>query len=209
MIRGVIFDYDGVICDSFVQSANANRAVMRHFGLKFSLTLFREHHVDWREFYRMSGVQEKLIESIPSIWNAEMKKQEHAKYYTGIPIAIRELARSRKLAIVSNNLESRICDDLKRNRLLGVFGAIIGYETGAGRLKPDPASVKMAMKKLKIKPSETCLIGDTHQDIETAKRAGIRCIAVTYGYQPRRMLDGADTYARSPNELAGIVEDLG
>ena len=47
--------------------------------------------------------------------------------------------------------------------------------------KPNPDIVKAALEKGRLRAAETILIGDTPYDVESAKRAGVRVIAVRCG----------------------------
>lgn len=48
---------------------------------------------------------------------------------------------------------------------------------GAKMLKPDPKIFKLALKKLKVRPSEAVMVGDTYQDdVLVAKKVGMNAI---------------------------------
>lgn len=48
--------------------------------------------------------------------------------------------------------------------------------------KPSPMPLLHACTTQQIAPENTVMIGDSRHDIGAAKAAGIRCVAVTYGY---------------------------
>ncbi|MDR1388214.1 MAG: HAD-IA family hydrolase [Propionibacteriaceae bacterium] len=50
------------------------------------------------------------------------------------------------------------------------------------RPKPDPYCVELILGRLGVAPERALLVGDTMTDIGTARNAGLRAIAVTYGY---------------------------
>jgi phosphoglycolate phosphatase len=79
------------------------------------------------------------------------------------------------------------------------FAAVLGLRPGAPP-KPDPSGALELAATLGVAPGECLIIGDSTMDIDTAKRAGMRSIAVTWGYHdaPRLMAAGAD----------GIAEDV-
>lgn len=86
-----------------------------------------------------------------------------------------------KKAIVTNKPHALTMKILKKLGLDGYFDLIIG-EGGKFPRKPDPASVRFVMRKLKISPKRTAFVGDSRIDRDTAKNAGIKFVHVSYGY---------------------------
>jgi phosphoglycolate phosphatase len=78
--------------------------------------------------------------------------------------------------------------------MLEYMGIMHHFETLVGREdvvcpKPHPEPVLKAVSKLKADKNRCWLIGDTPMDMEAAKAAGIKSIAVTCGYAPRESLE--------------------
>ena len=100
-----------------------------------------------------------------------------------------------------------ICILLQMN---GVFAdtvqVAIGEHEGVRR-KPEPDMVYEALRRLGVEPAEAVYVGDSDVDVETARRAGLSCISVLWGFRDREFLDGhgAMLYAASPAEVAGLV----
>ena len=84
---------------------------------------------------------------------------------------------------------------------------IVGSETVKER-KPSPLPVCHVLSVLGISPEEAVIVGDSNFDIEAGKSAGIKTIAVTYGYRPRSCCWGADFIINSMTELPGILKIL-
>jgi len=51
----------------------------------------------------------------------------------------------------------------------------------AGASKPDPDIVSAALRQAKLPPAAAVMVGDTPYDIEAAKRAGVKTIALRCG----------------------------
>ena len=84
-----------------------------------------------------------------------------------------------------------------------VAGAIDGV-----RLKPHPDSLLSMLSTLGFTPSETVYVGDSQQDILTAKNASVsRCISVTWGFRSREQLisAGADCLVHTSYELLNKI----
>ena len=61
------------------------------------------------------------------------------------------------------------------------------------------------MEKLDTRPYESMIVGDSSFDIEAGKKAGIKTVAVTYGYRERHYLQGADYMIDSLKDLASLI----
>ena len=73
--------------------------------------------------------------------------------------------------------------------------------------KPDKAMAIHALRTLKVKNSETFMIGDTVYDITMGKNAKINTVGVTWGYNSKEELHhaNADHIIHDPNELVEIL----
>jgi len=71
--------------------------------------------------------------------------------------------------------------------------------------KPQPDVYIEAAKRLNMPPANCVVIEDAPSGIEAAKRAGMRCVAITAPYVAAEMLEGADFIVGS---LAEITIDV-
>ena len=210
MIKAIIFDFDGVIADTEMAIFNTNKKIMDIFGKKSSMTFeeYRRQITNWKEMYKKIGFTEEELAKVPDIFLAEiMKMDKDIHIFDGVENLLRTLRKKFKMAIVSNGDKRRIKHQLDANNLTGCFDIII--DLTAEKHKPDPHQMIVCMNALDVSPQETCVIGDSTDDILAAKRAGVaKIIAVTYGYQPKEMLMGADVLVDTPQELLAILEAL-
>jgi len=72
-------------------------------------------------------------------------------------------------------------------------------------LKPHPASLLLAAEKLRLPPADCVYVGDDLRDIQAARAAGMRCVAVEYGYHgvdnPGPRAWNADAVISRPEQL--------
>ena len=76
------------------------------------------------------------------------------------------------------------------------------------RLKPAPDSLLSILSVLDVDPSETVYIGDSDQDIMTAKNALLGgCISVTWGFRSREELisSGATKLVDYPSDIIKMI----
>jgi phosphoglycolate phosphatase-like HAD superfamily hydrolase len=57
------------------------------------------------------------------------------------------------------------------------------------------------LKKLSCGPDEAVMVGDSNYDIEAGRTAGVRTVAVSYGYRPISLLKDADFIIDNIKEL--------
>jgi phosphoglycolate phosphatase len=74
--------------------------------------------------------------------------------------------------------------------------------------KPAPGPLLHLCKLLRTAPESTVMVGDGAQDIECARRAGMRCVAVDSGFSSRDRLLAArpDVMLRSLAELPEVIK---
>ena len=127
---------------------------------------------------------------------------DETRPYEGIPELVRALGeRGCRTAVVSNKPDDAV-QKLNRDHFEGVFDYAIG-ESAAYARKPEPDMVLKALEVLGVSPEEAVYIGDTEIDLETARRCGMDCICVTWGFRTREFLaaHGAARIVDHPLEI--------
>lgn len=83
---------------------------------------------------------------------------------------------------------------------------IIGGDT-AGHLKPHPAPLLAAAKHINVAPQACIYVGDDERDIQAGRAAGMRTVAVRFGYlngsNPETW--GADNIVSTPAEIEKLL----
>ena len=82
----------------------------------------------------------------------------------------------------------------------------IGERDGIKR-KPAPDTVEQALRELDSTKEESVYVGDSEVDLQTAKNAGIPCIAVLWGFRDRAFLEekGATLFAERPEDIVEML----
>jgi phosphoglycolate phosphatase len=114
-----------------------------------------------------------------------------------IPV-VRALNRSHQLAILSSNEPGSIRRVL-RTAGLEMFDPI----DASFNLFGKSAKIRAFLKKTGIPKKELAYIGDEQRDIEACREAGIRCVAVSWGFDSRELLREA-----GPAQLIDRPEEL-
>lgn len=102
------------------------------------------------------------------------------KLFPGIAELLRELAtRGLRWGVVTNKA-TRFTQSILLSLKLKPDCVACGDTTP--HLKPHPASLLHAAEQLKLPPAECCYLGDDLRDMKAARAAGMRPIAVGWGY---------------------------
>ena len=72
-------------------------------------------------------------------------------------------------------------------------------------LKPNPASLLHAANELKLAPADCVYLGDDKRDIDAARAAGMRTVAVEWGYGSNLPAWNADAIIAQPMELLSRI----
>lgn len=127
----------------------------------------------------------------------------HTRLFPGMAELLEQLAaRCIAWGIVTNKA-TRFTRRLVQE--LGVAPACVVCGDSTPHLKPHPAPLLLAAERLELAPAKCLYVGDDLRDIQAARAAGMRCIAVEYGYHgtdnPGPAAWNADAIISHPSEL--------
>ncbi|WP_152205420.1 phosphoglycolate phosphatase [Marinobacter changyiensis] len=128
---------------------------------------------------------------------------QQAKVYDGVEIWLRALkSNGCRLGVVTNKPYA-FTDPLLRRMGLDRWFEVSVSGDSLPQKKPDPAPLLHAMCKLGGTPETTLMVGDSINDIQAARNAGMPVVAVRYGYTYGTPIDdlGADIVVDSLAEL--------
>lgn len=207
--RAILFDYNGVLINSFPITMLVYRTIADTFKLpkpKNAEGYRNLFESDWRAALRKMGVtQEKdIIYSEQTFKDISTHHREKLLLQPGTAPVLEKLKNHYQLAIVSNNFKEQISQRLSSLGIASYFTCIIDHTYG---IKPDPRPIHACLDKLDIAADEAVLIGDMTGDIEAGKSARLKkIVGVTYGYHPAHKLSGADVLINHAEELLYVVE---
>lgn len=110
--------------------------------------------------------------------------------------------RGLKWGIVTNKAERFAIPLLDLLHVGKRAACVIGGDT-AGKLKPHPDSLLAASRAISVLPEYCVYVGDDRRDVEAGRAAGMKTVAVTYGYLNGSAPEdwGADATIETPQEL--------
>jgi beta-phosphoglucomutase len=208
MLRGVIFDMDGVLVDSHPIHMRTWKRFLFSVGLSVD-----DHNMEFILEGRKQGdilrhFLGDLCEEQVSMYGEQKDKcyREESRAIEAMP-GVREFIEqldreSIKMAVAS-------CGGAKRvNHILDVLGlrkhfqvVVTGDDVSEG--KPDPAIFKIAAKRLNLDGESVLVIEDSVSGVQAAKAAGMKCLGIAVPRRAQNLLKaGADRVVSSFCELS-------
>jgi HAD superfamily hydrolase (TIGR01509 family) len=206
-IRGAILDVDGTLVDSNDAHARAWVDAFRQFG-------FDVPYEKVRPLIGMGGdnlLPEAIGVEKDSPTGEQLSKRRSALFKENYLHALRPFPGTRDLLkrMREEGLELAVASSAQEDELkplLKIAGAadLIDSKTSsddAESSKPDPDIIEAALRKLKMPPGDTLMLGDTPYDIEAAGRAGVKTVAFRCGGWDDEGLKGAIAIYDGPDDL--------
>lgn len=215
MKRLVIFDLDGTLLNTIADLGTATNHALSAEG-------YPTHALEAYPMMVGNGVSRLLERALPedhrTMANVERLREHFRSYYDqhladltrpypGIVELLGELQeRGVSLAVASNKYQEAV------TRLMEVFFPDVKWVAAEGNragmpTKPDPSIVFDILSIHPTPKAETLYVGDSGVDMETARRACIESVGVTWGFRPVSELRDhhADHIIYNPADILPIV----
>lgn len=211
----VIFDLDGTLLNTIDDLGNACNHALRSMD-------YPTHALISYNMMVGNGITKLIERALPdeartpeSITEARRRfvdyYNEHCcdatTPYPGIPELLAELTdRNVRIAVASNKYNSAVHKIIKHYFPNIPFAAIYGHLEGIPR-KPDPSIVFEVLTACPTPKSEVIYVGDSAVDIETARRACVDSVGVTWGFRSESELRKAyaDNIISDPDDLLPLL----
>lgn len=219
MIKAVIFDLDGTLCDTFADLQTAMNAMLRSFGwaersreelLRFINRGARNFVADSMPDGSHTSADDPIVTEALKKYNACYAEcvGEQTVPYPGMCEAVKELKKHYRLGVLSNKQDAfvkLIINDVFPGDFSSVHGNVDGIPT-----KPDPRSLDRLTTELDVKPEECVFVGDSDVDMRTGTNGGMIPLGVLWGYRGRDVLEaaGAKAFCETVADLPSVIAEL-
>lgn len=201
-IRAVLFDWDGTLLDSFHADSAAYLAMFQALGIKWGIAELERHYSpNWLRVYRAARLPRSRWEEADRLWQRFYRRHQPA-LLPGARRVVGQLSRRFTLGLVSSGDRLRVLRQLRQFRLSDFFAARVCSQDARHR-KPHPAPLRLALKRLQLEPEVCLYVGDAPEDIEMARRAGMRSVGVLGPFPTHRRLR-----AERPDALISAIAEL-
>jgi phosphoglycolate phosphatase len=185
MIKLIIFDYDGVIVDSFPNVYEVYKIICDRLGKQYPERIedFRKIYGNTSsECYENLGFSEEEKIRANLIFKEEILKKEPT-VFEGIADVLELLHKKHKLALLSSTYRNEVEQKLKKFGLLPFFDFIVARENHHTERFSKAEPIKKIISDLALEPEEVLLIGDRNIDFIEGSAAGLKNILlVDYGW---------------------------
>jgi HAD superfamily hydrolase (TIGR01509 family) len=208
-LQGVLFDWDGTLINSYAADSSAYLAMFREMGVPWGLEELAQHYSpNWYRVYRAAKLPRARWDDADRAWRAQYAKHS-PRLIAGARQVLARLGRAHHLGLVTSGDRDRVTQQLREFRLTRLFGARV-CSGDTPEKKPHPAPLRLALQKLCLKPSSCVYVGDSPEDLEMAKRAGVLAIAVLGPFPTEKRLRAArpDFLLESIRELPELLKRL-
>jgi pyrophosphatase PpaX len=205
--RGLVFDFDGTLVDSYPLIEEAFGQVMRTHRLDDAAReLFRQSRgLPLPE--QMKIVAPDMWEDLVATYRSVDSRLGPARVFRGIPTLVRKLRQAGSpLGVVSCKRRALIEAELEVAGLREFFDVVIGYEDVTPP-KPAPDPLLAAIGRLGLSRSSAIYVGDSMVDLETGRAARVRTVLAAWGLTPdlRAPFHRHRLWATRPSEMLAMV----
>lgn len=212
----VIFDLDGTLLDTIRDLGEATNHALEATG-------YAPHSLEAYPLFVGNGVRRLIERALPEDARtdqtiARVRKHFEEYYdshncdnshpYPGIPELLETLTdMDVKVAVASNKYQRAVTDLISHFFPDIPWVAVEGQKEGVP-VKPDPSVVFEILGKCPTPKEKVLYVGDSGVDMETARRACVDSVGVTWGFRPVRELrqHQATHIATLPAAILPIVE---
>ena len=210
LVKLILFDLDGTLVNTSKDLTNALNYAMKPYGLKEfavedTIKLVGEGITRLIEKALMNkSVQQIRMATERFLDYYSNHLADFSKLYPGVAETLGKLHNYKK-AVISNKKEDLSVKLLDNLGLLKYFNLVVGSDTTSEK-KPSPVPISYILNHLHVAPDKAAIVGDSNFDIEAGKKAGIKTIAVTYGFRDKNLLLDADYIIDRFNDLPSVLD---
>jgi HAD superfamily hydrolase (TIGR01509 family) len=201
-IQGVLFDWDGTLLNSYRADSSAYLAMFCEMGIPWTLDdLARHYSPDWYRVYRAANLPRARWDDADRAWRKQYATHR-PQLMPGARRVLKHLCTRHQLGVVTSGDRDRVVHQLRLFQLTDLFASRVCSGDTRYR-KPHPAPLRLALRQMSLDPAVCVYVGDSPEDLEMARRVGVRPIAVLGPFPTEARLRAA-----KPDFLLASITDL-
>jgi phosphoglycolate phosphatase len=161
----------------------------------------REFRLPYLEFYQRHNIRRPKRE-LDVLYGEAINSIGKPKLHKNVRNILDRLSEKNiNMAILSSDLQEKL------SRELDTLGLSDHFVAAKADVLNKIEAMENFLAECRFMKEETAYVGDMVHDIEAGKKAGVRSIAVTWGFHPREKLEKAnpDHLIDAPNQLLEII----
>lgn len=211
----ILFDLDGTLIESRHLILTVMERTAESHGLTFPGreaglgVVGKSLDLALQELYGLDAFDPAISETYKRLFGELREEPDYEeRMFPDVPDMLTGLSRRARttLGIATGKTRAGVNYVAGKHGWEGLFRTIQTADVAPS--KPDPGMILQAMAEAGGRPSRTVMIGDSVHDMRMAKAAGVRAIAVDWGFQPASMLVAAGADLVAP-QVAALPELIG
>lgn len=196
----ILFDFDGVIADSFTSAFEVSKILYPHITENDFRRRFEENINNWNGPTHTDDCGKNI-----DFFEKYIPKMKKMKVIPGILEVIKNLSHNYTLIIISSTITGPIREFMEQHKIAQYFTEIMGNDIHISKV----TKIKMVFLKYKTSSKECLFITDTLGDIKEATQVGVNTIGIVWGFQDKRTITKGKpiAIAEKPEELLSIISD--
>ncbi|HEY4484569.1 MAG TPA: HAD-IA family hydrolase [Candidatus Paceibacterota bacterium] len=192
----ILFDFDGVIIDSFKPAFDTHKIICPHSNEEDYRKAFEGNINDWEVPAEVHTKDCRLDIDFFAEYITRMKKE--TKIFPGMKEVINELEKKYILVVVSSTITSPIQEFLTAHDLINHFDWVMGNDVHQSKVE----KMKMVFAKYDINSNDCVFITDTLGDMREAEKMSIGTIGITWGFHTLETLQKGNPFCLVDNPIA-------
>lgn len=219
-IKGLIFDFDGLILDTETPVFQSWQEIYRNFNLELNIHDYAKclGSSDLR-FNPLTHLENLVGQPIDKTLLRTFQQKREMEFLASQPLLpgifdFLQLAKKNNypMAIASSSDRAWVTSHLQRFNLEHFFNPVLTSDE-VPNVKPAPDLFIAALKGLNLKPKEVIVFEDSPNGIRAAQSAGIFCVAVPNSISSQLDISFADIHLHSfigvnPKDLIEKVQSM-
>jgi phosphoglycolate phosphatase len=207
-IKMLIFDFDGTLADTFQHTMRITNILSDEFKFK----KVHQHEIEYLKGKTIHEIIKHLnvpVMKIPRIVT-KARREMHKQIDSIQPIeGLKEILplfkqAGLRMGILTTNSQENVEKFLAMHDL-----KIFDFIVSTSRVWGKNHGINKLIKQENLSVDDILYVGDETRDIEAAQKAGVRVVAVTWGYNSHNVLEKfqPDFIAHTPAELLDICTE--
>src|ERR1051325_5284 len=189
-VRAVLFDLDGTLVDTAADLGNAANHVRETLGMPpLPLPSYRQFaSAGARGLLRIALDVTPEHPEYPAhrarfLDHYRDNLSRHSALFDGVEALLSSLEQRRVHWGIVTNKPRLYTTALLKDLALDTRAAVTVSADDAPKAKPHPDTLLLACERLSLSPAQAIYVGDDKRDADAAQAAGMRFVAVRWGYE--------------------------
>lgn len=187
-LQAVLFDWDGTLVNTAEASYRCYEKLFGSYGIAFDRDAFRRtYSPNWHLTYSALGLAEERWAEADARWLQHYCEEEVVLIDGAREALLRVRGAGLRAGIVTSGDRVRVARELTGLGVADLFEVVVCAEDIVYR-KPHPEALLLALDKLGVGAAEAVYVGDSPEDIQMARAAGVLAVGIPGGFPNRDLL---------------------